>query len=169
MFAWVFKSMFCWIGEGNGNPLQCSCLENPRDGGAWWAVVYGVAQSWTRLKWLSSGCWTIIQFVFTNLCFHQHSYARYLLLPVQVHPLFSSLFCARGGWPGSMGPLALASGGAGLITEGLQGRSLPGGERGQFEVLLLLVLPVELLRAGCPWTPKVTVLIGEILCSAFSL
>ena len=42
------------IGEGNGNPLQCSCLENPRDGGAWWAAVYGVAQSWTRLKQLSS-------------------------------------------------------------------------------------------------------------------
>ena len=38
------------IGEGNGNPLQCSCLENPRDRGAWWAAVYGVAQSQTRLK-----------------------------------------------------------------------------------------------------------------------
>ena len=43
-----------YIGEGNGNALQCSCLENPRDGGAWWAAIYGVAQSWTRLKWLSS-------------------------------------------------------------------------------------------------------------------
>ena len=42
------------IGEGNGNPLQCSCLENPRDGVAWWASVYGVAQSRTRLKRLSS-------------------------------------------------------------------------------------------------------------------
>ena len=42
------------IGEGNGNPLQCSCLENPRDGGAWWAAVYGVAQSGTRLMRLSS-------------------------------------------------------------------------------------------------------------------
>ena len=42
------------IGEGNGNPLQCSCLENPRDGGAWWAAVYGVPQSRTQLKWLSS-------------------------------------------------------------------------------------------------------------------
>ena len=42
------------IGEGNGNPLQCSCLENPRDGGAWWASIYGVAQSRTQLKWLSS-------------------------------------------------------------------------------------------------------------------
>ena len=42
------------FGEGNGNPLQCSCLENPRDGGAWWAAVYGVAQSRTRLKRLSS-------------------------------------------------------------------------------------------------------------------
>ena len=41
-------------GEGNGNPLQCSCLENPRDGGAWRAAVYGVAQNRTRLKWLSS-------------------------------------------------------------------------------------------------------------------
>ena len=38
------------IGEGNGIPLQCSCLENPRDRGAWWAAVYGVAQSRTRLK-----------------------------------------------------------------------------------------------------------------------
>ena len=46
-------SLSC-IGEGNGNPLQCSCLENPRDGGAWWAAVYGVAQSPTRLKRLSS-------------------------------------------------------------------------------------------------------------------
>ena len=42
------------IGEGNGNPLQYSCLENPRDRGAWWAAVYGVAQSRTRLKCLSS-------------------------------------------------------------------------------------------------------------------
>ena len=42
------------IGEGNGNPLQCSCLENPRDRGAWWASIYGVAQSRTRLKRLSS-------------------------------------------------------------------------------------------------------------------
>ena len=46
-------SLSC-TGEGNGNPLQCSCLENPRDGGAWWAAVYGAAQSWTQLKWLSS-------------------------------------------------------------------------------------------------------------------
>ena len=42
------------IGEGNGNPLQCSCLENPRDGGAQWAAVYEVTQSWTRLKRLGS-------------------------------------------------------------------------------------------------------------------
>ena len=42
------------IGEGNGNPVQCSCLENPRDAGAWWAAVYGVAQGRTRLKRLSS-------------------------------------------------------------------------------------------------------------------
>ena len=46
-------SLSC-IGEGNDNPLQCFCLENPRDGGAWWAAVYGVTQSWIRLKPLSS-------------------------------------------------------------------------------------------------------------------
>ena len=45
-----FDSLLSHIGEGNGNPLQCSCLENPRDGGAWWAAVYGVTQSRTRLK-----------------------------------------------------------------------------------------------------------------------
>ena len=46
-------SLSC-LGEGDGNPLQCSCLETPRDGVGWWAAVCGVAQSWTRLKWLSS-------------------------------------------------------------------------------------------------------------------
>ena len=43
-----------FVGEGSGNPLQYCCLENPRDGGAWWAAVYGVTQSRTRLKRLSS-------------------------------------------------------------------------------------------------------------------
>ena len=52
-------SLSC-IGEGNGNPLQCSCLENPRDGGAWWAAIYGVAQSQTLLKWLSSSSSNIV-------------------------------------------------------------------------------------------------------------
>ena len=49
----LYFSLSC-IGEGNGNPIQCSCLENPGDGGAWWAAVYGVAQSRTRLKRLTS-------------------------------------------------------------------------------------------------------------------
>ena len=49
-----FHFSFSCIGEGNGNPLQCSCLENPWDGGAWWAAVYGVAQSRTQLKQLNS-------------------------------------------------------------------------------------------------------------------
>ena len=51
---WATSLSLSCIGEGNGNSLQCSCLENPRDGEAWWAPVYGVAQSRTRLKWLSS-------------------------------------------------------------------------------------------------------------------
>ena len=49
-----FQFSLSCIGEGNGDPLQCSCLETPRDGGAWWAAVSGVTQSRTRLKWLSS-------------------------------------------------------------------------------------------------------------------
>ena len=51
------------IEAGNGNPLQCSCLENPRDGGAWLAAVYGVAQSRTRLKRLSSSSSMVLQSV----------------------------------------------------------------------------------------------------------
>ena len=54
-------SLSC-LGEGNGNPLQCSCLENPRDGGAQWAAVSGVTQSRTRLKWLSSSSMLILTF-----------------------------------------------------------------------------------------------------------
>ena len=58
-WATSFSLLLSCIGEGNGNPLQCSFLENPRDGGAWWAAVYGVAQSQTRLKWLSSTLHTL--------------------------------------------------------------------------------------------------------------
>ena len=50
----LFHFSLSCVGEGNGNPLQCPCLENPRDGGAWWASVNGIAQSRTRLKRLSS-------------------------------------------------------------------------------------------------------------------
>ena len=49
-----FHFSLSYIGEGNGNPLQWSCLENPRDGRAWWAAVYRVTQNQTQLKWLSS-------------------------------------------------------------------------------------------------------------------
>ena len=63
-----YFSLSC-IGEGNGNPLQRSYLENPRDGGAWWAAVYGVAQSQTRLKWLSSSssAWPCRLFIVDNI------------------------------------------------------------------------------------------------------
>ena len=69
-------SLSC-IGEGNGNPLWCSCLENPRDGGAWWAAVYEVAQSRTRLKRLSScsssNCSKFIKSLFCIfLCFNMN-------------------------------------------------------------------------------------------------
>ena len=66
-------SLSC-VGEGNGNPLQCSCLENPRDGGAWCAAVYGVAQSRTRLKQLSSSSNSILILCVCIglLCFYFH-------------------------------------------------------------------------------------------------
>ena len=72
-------SLSC-IGEGNGNPLQCSCLENPRDRGAWWAAVYGVAQSWTQLKWLSSSS-------SSSTCVYTHTYT-----PTLTNKLYSFSF-----------------------------------------------------------------------------
>ena len=71
----VHFSLSC-IGEGNGNPLQYSCLENPRDGGAWWAAVYGVAQSQTRLKRLSSSSSPFFQGLYS-------SYSTILLYALQ--------------------------------------------------------------------------------------
>ena len=80
-------SLSC-IGEGNGNPLQCSCLENPRDGRAWWSLVcvYGVAQSRTRLKWLSSmlGAYMFIFLLDKFL----HHYEMMSLLCLLLHTLF---------------------------------------------------------------------------------
>ena len=63
----LFVCMYSTEGEGNGNPLQCSCLENPRDRGAWWAAIYGVTQSWTRLRWLSSSSMHIFIILGSNL------------------------------------------------------------------------------------------------------
>ena len=68
MTEWLhFGFSLSCIGEGNGNPLQCSCLENPWDGGAWWAAVCGVAQSRTQLKQLSSSSRTYLK-PFSQLC-----------------------------------------------------------------------------------------------------
>ena len=67
-------SLSC-IGEGNGNPLQCSSLENPRDGRAWWAAVYGVTQSWRRLKWLSSSR----SYILNDLQYRKCDFKRYHL------------------------------------------------------------------------------------------
>ena len=82
-------SLSC-IGEGNGNPLQCSCLENPRDGGAWWAAIYGVAQSRTRLTWLSSSNHmekiiyiNISQWFYRILCFSDYEIVFYYFLDIE--------------------------------------------------------------------------------------
>ena len=70
-FTFFHFSLSC-IGEGNGNPLQCSCLENPRDGGASWAAISGVAQSQTRLKRLSSSS--------SSMLILSHNTAIYVIL-----------------------------------------------------------------------------------------
>ena len=72
------------IGERNGNPLQCSCLENPRDGRAWWAAVYGVTQSQTRLKWLSSSSRHYLPIPTTNAGWRLKTPLIYLLNPALV-------------------------------------------------------------------------------------
>ena len=95
-------SLSC-IGEGNGNPLQCSCLENPRDGWAWWAAVCGVAQSWTRLKWLSSRSFLhSLGKALTFVCFGS---MRFKLQGEKYrHPSYHCLYTsAREGWTGKCG------------------------------------------------------------------
>ena len=68
MTEWLhFHFLLSYIGEGNGNPLKCSYLENSIEGGAWWAAVYGVAQSWTRVKQLSSSSSPPSNFLFWSL------------------------------------------------------------------------------------------------------
>ena len=96
-------SLLC-IGEGNGNPLQCSCLESPRDGGAWWAAVYGVAQSRTRLKQLSSSSsiypmYTYIYvFVFPYTCIWRRQWhPTPVLLPGKSHGGRSLVGCSPWG------------------------------------------------------------------------
>ena len=78
-FLWL-SSIPC-IGEGNGNPLQCSCLENPRDRGAWWAAIYGVAQSGTQLKRLSSSSSSSIPCIYVPLLYPVLCWWTLRLLP----------------------------------------------------------------------------------------
>ena len=97
-------SLSC-IGEGNGNPLQCSCLENPRDGGAWWAAVYGVAQSQIRLKQFSSSSRGHIFFIFCMVIQYKFELWRVYsdnrtieMFPIfKIHHSFMVIFCSHGG------------------------------------------------------------------------
>ena len=84
-------SLSC-IGEGNGNPLQCSCLENPRDGGAWWATVYGVAQSRTRLKRLSSSSSVLLPSLGQKLWYHSLTSFCYMASNNFFYSIFGDLF-----------------------------------------------------------------------------
>ena len=82
-----FQFSLSCIGEGNGNPLKCSCLENPRDGAAWWAAVSGVAQSRTRLKRFSSSSSSLL-FDCNHLEMESSmSYVFHMIKAYQVEPL----------------------------------------------------------------------------------
>ena len=90
-------SLSC-TGEGNGNPLQCSCLENPRDGGAWWAAVYGVAQSRTWLKRLAAVAAAELKMTFKSNCTFQKEKDILILSPFtrpltpSIHSIISLIF-----------------------------------------------------------------------------
>ena len=93
-------SLSC-VGEGNGNPPQCSCLKNPRDGGAWWAAVYGVTQIRTQLKRLSSSSSMVdlvLVFKGNSVLFFDsgpirlHFYQQCRMVPFSPYPLQLSLF-----------------------------------------------------------------------------
>ena len=95
-----FHFSLSYIGEGNGNPLQCSCLENPRVGEAWWAAVYGVTQSRTRLKQLSSSSssnpllriQSISSFIYWSFGGFLFVFFEDIFIQ-QIHPLY--LFCIK--------------------------------------------------------------------------
>ena len=121
-------SLSC-IGEGNGNPLQCSCLENPRDGRAWWAAVYGVSQSRTRLKRLSSsssrGVSTVLISLWQGTIFNKwsesHSVVSDCLPPhgLTVHGILQNRtlewvaypFSSRSSWPRNLTGVSCIAGG----------------------------------------------------------
>ena len=102
-------SLSC-IGEGNGNPPQCSCLENPRDGGAWWAAVCEVAQSWTRLKWLSSSIYIYI-YIYIYFFFSPHRIGTFQKVWTHCPPWADRIAAAcRSCWTaGAFGPPSVSS------------------------------------------------------------
>ena len=106
-------SLSC-IEEGNGNPLQCSCLENPRNSGAWWAAVYGVTQSQTRLKRLSGSSMSIESVMLSNHLIFCHPLLLLQSFPAPQSFLLSQLFA-----PGSQSIGTWAS--ASVLPMNIQG------------------------------------------------
>ena len=152
-------SLSC-IEEGNGNPLQCPCLENPRDGGAWWAAVYGVAQSRTQLKRLSST---------SNRTQVQRKCPCPRLIGERKKTLFAVLSVG-----GKRPTRALASGGVGAAFNP-GGRCLDHLEMGT-EVLLVGLCPfwvrfwlwvftiMDLTRLFSSWVPSLLTGVGRVSC-----
>ena len=96
---WATSLSLSCIGEGNGNPLQCSCLENPRDKGDWWTALYGVTQSRTRLKRLSSsssdyGLFTCSASYCGSLCFWR-KWSTYLICQTYVYKVVHVWKCVN--------------------------------------------------------------------------
>ena len=110
MFLQNLVPFYDWV-VWNGNAQQCSCLENPRDAGAWWAAVYGIAQSRTRLKWLSSSSSSISLCMYVCVCVYIYIYYIYIYIPEKAMAPHSSTLAWKIPWmeePGrlqSMGSL----------------------------------------------------------------
>ena len=119
-----------FLGEGNGNPLQCSCLENPMDGGSWWAAVYGVARSWTRLS----------DFTFT---FHFHAVEK----EMATH---SSVLAWR--IPGTWEPGGLPSMGSHRVGHDWSGLAAAAAHLGFLEKEM--VTHSSILAWRIPWTEE---------------
>ena len=128
-------SLSC-IGEGNGNPLQCSCLENPRDGEAWWAAVYGVTQSRARLKWLSN-----------NKLMMQNSHGKCLGL-LKFHLVWNKIFPRT--WESRKPQTMLRHPDLTKWAKGIQTQDFPGGP-----VVKTLCSALRQLKSHMPlWVAK---------------
>ena len=156
-FRWIWLPAQLRGGESNGTPLQCSCLENPRDGGAWWAAVYGVSQSRTRLKRLSSSS------SWEELCLLRHRRASTWNSRVSFSADRSSVSLRLPGfWPQGGQHGAASTPGRLLTTQATRGGK--GEENGEVWRGVFVWMTAVLSRSRGIWRGKLG--FSSVLCAA---